>query len=365
MSDGSLDRIAWRPMYQEVRDRLVKHIEDNDLWGSQLISERELAEIFGVSRGTVRKGVEMLEREGVVSSRVGRRARVLPRQDRVEQTGLTIAVAAFGQEPAGSYGACIVAGMAGAAADIGSAISFPDLREAEARKQFFERIAEGSVQGAVLLSVVDRATVCQVLDTTSVPVILADHYFADLPLTAVIDDSEGGARQAMRHLISLGHRRIGYIEVVRREWNPWRYEGYAGALEDAGIDVDEELIEPAVQFDGALIATSKLLALPDPPTAIFAFDDVRAWGAWSAAEARGLEVGRDFAVVGYGDTGSEGGPPADLTSVSFSVQDIGRAAVEELGRLIRRETQPGKLIKIPTELKVRKSSAEARLTPAR
>jgi LacI family transcriptional regulator len=359
MSNGPLDRIAWRPMYEEVRDRLIRHIEDNNLWGTQLISERELAGIFGVSRGTVRKGVEMLEREGILSSRAGRRARVLPRQDKIKKTGLTITVAAF-QDPGASYVARIVAGIAGEASSIGGAVSCLDLRQQAARKQFYERISDRSVHGAVLLSMPDRATVCQILDRTSVPVVLADHHFPDLPLTSVIDDSEQGARRAVEHLISLGHRRIGYVEIVRREWNPWRYDGYAGALQDAGIEIDESLIEPAVEFEGALTAASKMLSLADPPTAIFAFDDVRAWGAWTAVEERGLEVGCDVAIVGYGDKGAEGGPWAELTSVSFSTQEIGRTAVRELADLMRGKERPGRLVKIPTELKVRRSSAGTR-----
>lgn len=364
MADEPLGRIVWRPMYEEVRDRLLRYIEENGLWGHQLISERELAEIFAVSRGTVRKGIAALEREGVVVCQAGRRTRVLPRRRDDERARTAIAVAAFGRESGGSYGARIVRGIASKVADLGFTLSFFDLQKAEPRKRFFEGVADHEVEGAVLLSIIDRATVTRVLDRTSVPVVLADHWFPELPLTAVIDDAEGGARQAVEHLLSLGHRRIGYIEITHRDWNPWRYEGYVGALGDAGIEVDEDLIEPAASFEGALAATNKLLALSDPPTAVFAFDDPRAWGAWTAAETHGLVVGRDFAVVGCGDKGAEGGPMADLSSVSFSAHELGRAAVRELGRLIRGEACPGELVKIPAELKVRRSSAGAHRAPA-
>jgi DNA-binding LacI/PurR family transcriptional regulator len=364
MAGGPLDKIEWSPMYEQVRDRLLKYIEDNDLWGRQLISERQLAEVFGVSRGTVRKGVELLAREGIVSSQVGRRARVLARRKTTQAPSQIIAVATFDHAALGTYQSQILAGIANAAAEIDASLLLVDLRLPEKRRTLFDAVASGAYFGVVLFSMTDRATVSRIVDRSAVPVVLTDHHFPDLPVTGVIDDSEDGARQAVEHLISLGHRRIAYLEVTRREWNPWRFAGYAAALRNAGIELADELVEPAVSFEGALAATTRLLALPDPPTALFAFDDCRAWGAWTAAETWGLRVGADFAIVGYGDCGDTDSPIADLSTVSFSPNDIGRVAVEALGRLRRGEALHGELIRIPVELHVRRSSEGARRAPA-
>ncbi len=349
-------------MYQEVADKIHDLIKREKLWEQYLVPERELARLFGVSRETVRRGLELLERQGVVSRRHGQGTLVLPKLQKREGNAKGRVIVGSYQEGDGvGYIGELTAGVTSAAGRAGWLMSFSNLALPTVRQEFFAELSGGQIDGVLLLSFTDRRLLNEMLRVWHGPMVLADHYFEDLPVTGVIDDSEGGSRQAVNHLLSLGHRRIAYAEISRRENNPWRYAGYVGALREAGLEADESLVAPCFgSFDGGRRAGEELLARDDPPTAIFAFDDTRAWGIWRAAEARGLEVGRDLALVGFGDTAARAGLPEELSSVRFDSGAIGRLAVEQLEEQINGKGRPREVVTIPTELVIRKSSKDAR-----
>jgi DNA-binding LacI/PurR family transcriptional regulator len=355
-------------MYREVSDKIHELIEKQQLWDQYLAPERELARMFGVSRETVRRGLELLERQGILTRRHGQGTLVLSKS-RKRDAGSKgrVVVGSYQGAGGGGYVGDMMAGLTSAAAQTGWLLSFSNLMMPAARQEFFEEVNSGQVDGMLLLSFTDRPLVEEVLRVWHGPLVLVDHYFEDLPVTSVIDDSEGGARQVVEHFIELGHRRIGYAEITRREMNPWRYRGYASALGAAGIELDESLIRPTFgSFEGGRGTGDELLSLADPPTAIFAFDDNRAWGVWRAAEARGLEVGKDLALAGFGDQAAKAGFAEDLlTSVGFDGRQLGRAAVNKLDEQIAGKSPRGELVKVPTELTIRQSSRNAHQATAR
>jgi LacI family transcriptional regulator len=361
MSKSTLAKVSRHLMYQEVSARIRQLIKDKELWEQYLAPERDLAMLLGVSRETIRRGLAELEREGVVARRHGQGTLVLPRRNgRVRRAAARVLVASYSQVPGGATNT-MLAGLADAAGHARWMLSFANLAIPAARREFLAALGRREADGLLLLSMSDRGMVEEALGAWSGPAVLVDHYFDGLPLTGVIDDSESGSRQAVEHLLELGHRRIGYVEITLRERNPWRYAGYAGALRSAGIEPDESLVVKAYgSFESGQTAGQELLGQPDPPTAVLAFDDLRAWGVWRAAESRGLEVGRNFALVGFGDTAAQAGFPEDLSSVRFNGRDLGRLAAEKLGELMAGKGRPGELFKVPTELVVRRSSRDAR-----
>lgn len=107
--------------------------------------------------------------------------------------------------------------------------------------------------------------------------------------------------EAVAHCVSLGHRRIAFVNG-RSEFTSTRQrlEGYKAGLAEAGLPLDPVLIQPdAMTPDEGRRATDALLALDDPPTAILFAVDWSALGAYPAAQARGMEIGRDLTVIGY------------------------------------------------------------------
>lgn len=174
-----------------------------------------------------------------------------------------------------------------------------------------------------------------------------------------------GGVAATRHLIDLGHRRIGIITGPDDMLcSLARLDGFRSAMSMAGLTVDNDLIRYGdfhVQggHDGALA----LLEQPDPPTAIFAGSDLQALGVLEAARVKGLQVPRDLSVVGYDDI-----PPARWASPSLTTvnQPLVEMA-EEAARMLLRLSQPERTgdksntsMELGVRLVVRKSTAPPR-----
>jgi DNA-binding LacI/PurR family transcriptional regulator len=185
---------------------------------------------------------------------------------------------------------------------------------------------------------------------------------ADMPgwATVRIDDQEAAAA-ATRHLVDLGHRRIGYIggatEGVLDFTAPSaRLTGYRCTLESAGLPLLAEL-EADGEFTvaGGLRAAQALLTIDDRPTAIFAASDEMAIGALRAARDLGLRIPEDVSVIGIDD--HEMASYFDLTTVSQPVHEQGRvAAAQVLAALTGGDWRPEQVI-LPTELLVRRTTA--------
>lgn len=170
-----------------------------------------------------------------------------------------------------------------------------------------------------------------------------------------------GARTAVDHLLALGHRRIAYIAG-----NPGtgqsaeRERGYLDALTAAGIAPDPALVvNGAFVQPGGYAAAEQLLALPVPPTAIFAANDEMAFGAIDAINSRGLKVPDDISVIGYDDIPTSSCVFPKLTTMQQPFDAIAAYAVREVvGMIAGRSTEPVR-IAFPAKLVVRGSTSPA------
>lgn len=195
-----------------------------------------------------------------------------------------------------------------------------------------------------------------------IPLVLVDNHLDGVDSVAV--DNVGGAYKAVKHLIKLGHRRIGFITERFRNLSFWeRFEGYKLALKDHGLDYDEDLVAEGLRGDYGYEAMRKLLGggrgSNSRPTAVFAANDAVAVGALRAIREAGLEVPGDIALVGF-DDGSlalHADPP--LTSVKVFRKRMGKIAIRRLLELIKGEeegtTTTPLQIRLPTKLTIRES----------
>ncbi|WP_232664992.1 LacI family DNA-binding transcriptional regulator [Pseudonocardia sp. TRM90224] len=197
-----------------------------------------------------------------------------------------------------------------------------------------------------------------------VPVLMVGEHAVEARLDRVAIDNVLAARTAVEHLVRLGRRRIACIgENPRRGTSAMRLQGYREALADAGMPADAELVAPAVNYhrrDGAE-AMRALLELPDPPDAVFCFNDMLAVGALRAAAERGVQVPADLAVVGF--DGSEEGAYSTptLTSIAPDKAAIAERAVERLTtRIDTGLPHESAFIQTPFVLEVRESTAGRR-----
>ncbi|WP_420136863.1 LacI family DNA-binding transcriptional regulator [Sphingomonas sp.] len=152
-------------------------------------------------------------------------------------------------------------------------------------------------------------------------------------LTAsVFIDNRGAALSMTRHLLALGHRRIGFITGHSSyATSTQRLDGYRAALAEADIEPDPRLIrEGSYDFASGADAAEALFALAQLPTAIFASNDEMAAGVLSIAHRRGLSVPGDLSVAGFGDDAISRFVWPPLTTIRQPVRTLGYAAADLL-----------------------------------
>lgn len=232
----------------------------------------------------------------------------------------------------------------------------------EDRRAFFERLpARRKVDAVIVVGFpVEEAERRRFELMHGVQIVAAGGQHAVYPHVCI--DDEHAARQAVDHLIGLGHRRIAMIAATDPEQpvNPsGRSQGYADALRDAGVALDPRLVV-TTQWGGeeGAGAMAELLALPEVPTAVYAHSDEVAAGAIRTIRRAGLRVPEDISVIGIDDH-----PLAaliELTTVAQPVVRQGELTAQMLIRLLRGEPEVERRVSVPTRLVVRRTTAAPR-----
>jgi LacI family transcriptional regulator len=170
-------------------------------------------------------------------------------------------------------------------------------------------------------------------------------------LASIGIDDRGAAREMARHLIRLGHRRIGFITGHPSHGSSsLRLAGYHDALGEAGIEVDETLIAHGTYtYKSGLEAAEHLLALDPRPTAIFASNDDMAAAAIAAAHRQRLDVPTDISVCGFDDTPLATTIWPELTTIRQPVSALAEGAVTMLADMIGMQ-RAGLPVEIPHRL---------------
>lgn len=194
-------------------------------------------------------------------------------------------------------------------------------------------------------------------------VVIDPHHPIDHDVPAVVATNTAGARELVDHLLSLGHRRIGAV-MGSLGWlaTTERLAGYHAALALAGIAPDPELLVAADfrELDSGRVAMERLLALPDPPTAVFAFSDFLAVGALHACQDRGVAVPGDISLVGFDDALVAAQVRPALTTVQQPLFDLGRMGASLLVRIMEGQRIDATRLDLATRLVIRDSTAPPR-----
>lgn len=208
-----------------------------------------------------------------------------------------------------------------------------DYRSPDLAAQIEQAARQRACAGVVLTPPLsDVPALIEALDLGDMPYVrLAPRYPSAKGLEVSTDD-RCAARDMTRYLLSLGHRRIGFVaghpdHGAAHE----RLRGYLDALAEAGLDADDSLVEQGLHsFDSGVICGERLLGLADRPTAIFAGNDDMAAGVLYAAHARGIPVPQALSVAGYDDTPLSRQTWPKLTTLRQPIQEMAYAAVEQL-----------------------------------
>jgi LacI family transcriptional regulator, repressor for deo operon, udp, cdd, tsx, nupC, and nupG len=182
----------------------------------------------------------------------------------------------------------------------------------------------------------------------------------DMPWVGI--DDKAATEKAMRHLLDLGHRRIGHISGLKRySVTPNRIAGYRSALKAAGIAFDPALVVSGdFLFSGGVAAAQTLMSLPDPPTALCCGNDESALGALRQLRAMGLRVPQDVSVIGFDDTPIAATADPPLTTMRQPRHDIGFTAMTMLLDILAGTPVASPQVTLPVDLVLRDSTAPPR-----
>lgn len=194
-----------------------------------------------------------------------------------------------------------------------------------------------------------------------IPVVVAVRGLQASKASSIQPDNRSGAREAVRHLIGLGHKRVAFLGGYSDAENfADRAQGYRDALGAAGLPVDESLvIATAPSRVGGIEAVRQLFARSDTPRAALCFNDAVAFGAIDALRERGIEPGVDFSVVGFDDVIESKSVRPALTTVSVAPQNLGERAAQLLLKQINSGRHEVEHILTPVRLAVRESCGAA------
>src|SRR5580700_290544 len=227
--------------------------------------------------------------------------------------------------------------------------------------------------GVIVVSLRLSAAQVAVFRRAGVPLVTIDVVTPGVPQT--LTDDVAGGRLATGHLLALGHRRIGFVgDTMRRAaaasriglgfiTSQHRLTGYRQALAAAGLGYDRALVRrgPHGPANAEALA-GKLLALPDPPSAVFAASDTQAMGVLAAADRYGISVPADLSVIGFDDI--ESAALLGLSTVRQPLADSGAEGARRLCALLRGERVRPLRQQLPLEVVQRASTARPRAAPA-
>jgi LacI family transcriptional regulator len=217
-------------------------------------------------------------------------------------------------------------------------------------RRYLSRLSGTLIDGAMLVT----PTVVDV--HYGAPIVAVDPHTGPSSLPTIDSDNLRGAQLATEHLLDLGHRRIAMVTGrPDLQSSALRERGWRTAMDAAGVEVDETLVERG-DYEAAVSteAARRLLTHDDPPTAVFAANDTSAIATINVARDLGLEL----SVVGFDNIPESA--HYSLTTVDQHIQAMGREAMRMLVRMIRGEDLEVTHVTLPTALVVRQSTAPRR-----
>ncbi|MFQ3610117.1 MAG: LacI family DNA-binding transcriptional regulator, partial [Fimbriimonadales bacterium] len=195
------------------------------------------------------------------------------------------------------------------------------------------QIDDGSMDGALLIAPMDSSPLLDWYDHTAMPCVsIGSLTPAERGIYSVDTDSEWGIRLALKHLIELGHRQIGFLRGPSYQFSArQREQTFRATLQAHDMPIVEAWIQGnGFEVDSGYCAMQAILNQPNLPTAIVASADLPAFGAMRACQERGLSIPDDISIIGFDDFPSASVVNPPLTTLHNDIHAIGYHAAEVL-----------------------------------
>ncbi|MFB9277556.1 LacI family DNA-binding transcriptional regulator [Cohnella cellulosilytica] len=227
---------------------------------------------------------------------------------------------------------------------------------------FVRHCQSRNVEGVVVFGFQHEVTDFGELIESDIPAMFIDLDIREGRAGFISSDNREATERAVAYLAKLRHRRLAYISGNKDSYvDIHRFAGFRAGLEQAGIPYRQEYTaEGDFTQEAGYAAMQRLLALPEPPTAVVCCSDMSAIGAIEAIREAGMSVPEDFSVLGFDDIELAGYVRPALTTVRQDMIAIGRKVIEQLDALITDETLDPPAAIVQTELVVRDSCGPAK-----
>ncbi len=341
------------------------------------ISIRDVAELAQVSHQTVSRvfkqetGVSEKTRERVLKA--AQLLEYAPRHPKPQLTSTPVNAAAASAKMVAllipdittTYMGEILRGVSSAAERLnyGLMLYTQGAQNHEQRTSYYLSLLKNQlVDGALMVVPLDYELIVSDLEAHGLKYVLIDHHNGTGNEPSVTATNRRGVLDAMRYLLALGHRRIGFITGrMDIACSLDRLQGYQDGLAEVGIAYDNDLVrEGDFMQPTGFEQGNALLELAEPPTAIIASNDVMAFGVMDAAKAADLEIGRDISIIGFDDIFMTSQVHPTLTTIRQPLAAMGETALEMLVTMLKGGTMLNPRRELPTELIIRKSTGPAR-----
>lgn len=207
-------------------------------------------------------------------------------------------------------------------------------RNGEDYSQMFQRLG---IRGAVLRTTHGTRSTCENIIAQNFPAVVVGDRVKGAESSCVCCESRTASREAVEHLVSLGHRRIAIsINIVEDSDHQERMDGYREAHRDHGIEVDDKLIMRAPgNRQGGSQLIRRIVTAVDRPTAVYITDPMAAIGAMNEAQKMGLRIPEDVSIVGFDDTEIRHTSLPTMTAVCQDARGLGREAFRVLSEQVK------------------------------
>ncbi|MDD5699423.1 MAG: GntR family transcriptional regulator [Victivallaceae bacterium] len=364
-------------VYSGVESDLIDQIRNGTLKPHEcILSENEISRKYNISRRSSRKALDNLVEKGLLYRMAGKGTFVADPKDNPSISSVCQFTFSFIVPDIDDiFISEICKGLQEAANSANCNLIIQSSNGSVEKENInIEYSLQHHVDGAVIFPNWGKANIDVIykLKELKIPFVLIDRYFKDFDTDYVVVDNRKGAFEITAHLIRLGHKKIAHLYGTEGSANDERLEGYRDALASASIVYRPEYVkrinmeihlngndrfEPDRQ--GGYENMRQLLALQDPPTAVFAGNDYQAIGAMQAIKNAGFKVPADVSVAGFDDLKFSSLLETPLTTVRQPKKEIGSKAFEILLDKVRGKSQEktAKIV-LDTEIIIRDSCAE-------